>query len=71
METLMIDGSRRVELLDVLVLDAGGLGMRCQVGEKVVFVPPLRCLPLTEIKRTGDRGRLVLPHDLALELGLA
>jgi hypothetical protein len=25
----------------------------------------------TEIKKQGDRGRLVLPHDLAVELGLA
>jgi hypothetical protein len=28
-------------------------------------------LPGSQIKRTGDRGRLVIPHDLAEDLGLA
>ena len=67
----MIDGSQRVELLNVVVVDARRLVMRCRVGEKEVWVPPLRVLPGTQIKRTGDIGRLVLPHDLAVELGLA
>lgn len=45
--------------------------MRCRVGSKIVLVPPLRLLPGTQIRYTGDRGRLVLPHDVAVDLGLA
>jgi len=40
------------------------------VGEKIVAVPPLRMLPGTTISQTGDHGRLVLPRELALNLGL-
>jgi hypothetical protein len=70
-EIVMIDGTKRVEVDDVEVLDGGGLVMRCRVGDKIVFVPPLRLLPGTQIRHTGDRGRLVLPHDVAVDLGLA
>jgi hypothetical protein len=67
----MIDGAQRIEIDDVEVLDGGGLVMKCRVGDKILFVPPLRMLPGSQIKRTGDRGRLVIPHDLAEDLGLA
>jgi hypothetical protein len=67
----MIDGTKRVEFEDVEVLEAGGLVMRCRVGGKIVLVPPLRLLPGTQIRQTGDRGRLILPHDVAVDLGLA
>ena len=66
----MIEGAACVEIVDVEVLDAGNLVMRCCVGEKVVWVPSLRTLPGTTVVRRGDRGRLVLPHDLAVDLGL-
>jgi hypothetical protein len=67
----MIEEARRVEIADVEALDGGGLVMHCRVGNRVVWVPSLGMLPGTEIKRQGDRGWLVLPHDLAVNLGLA
>jgi hypothetical protein len=67
----MIEGTKYVEFTDVEVLDYSGPVMCCRVGDRVVWVPALRVLPGTEIKTQGDRGRLVLPPDLAVELGLA
>jgi len=67
----MLEGAQRVEIEDVEVLDYGGLVMRCRVGDRIVWLSPLRVLTGTEIKKEGDRGRLVLPHDLAVDLGLA
>ena len=66
----MMDGATRVEVTNVEVLDAGSLVMKCRVGEKILFVPPLRLLPGTTIRRIGDNGKLVLEQDLARELGL-
>ena len=43
----------------------------CRVGKKkVVSVPPRRMLPGTTIAHTGDRGRLVLSREVALNLSL-
>jgi hypothetical protein len=70
-EAATVYWSERVVVADVEVLDGGSLVWRCRVGDKIVWVPPLRVLPGTQIYRRGDRGRLVLPHDLAVELGLA
>jgi len=67
----MMDGAERVELSGVEVIDAGGLVMKCRIDGKVVFVPPLRVLRGTTIRRLGDRGTLVLEAELARELGLA
>jgi len=67
----MMDGTTRVEFNDVEVLDAGGLLLTCRVSDQIVLVPRLRVLPGTTIRRSGDRGRLVLEQDLARELGLA
>ena len=67
----MINGADRVEFSDVKVIRADDLVITCQVGEKIVAIPPLRTLPGTEISRTGDQGRLVLPRDVAVSLGLA
>jgi hypothetical protein len=67
----MLEEAVRVEIADVEVLDYGNLVMRCRVGDRVVWVPSLRVLTETTIQKRGDRGRLVLPHDLAVELGLA
>jgi len=66
----MVDGSRRVEFDDVEVIRDANLILMCRVGTKVVAVPPLWMLPGTTIARTGDRGRLVLSRELALNLGL-
>lgn len=66
----MTDGERRSEFLGVEVLDDGGLTLRCRIEGKVVSIPPLRMLEGTEVRRTGDRGRLVIPWDVAVDLGL-
>ena len=67
---IMIDGSTRVAFDDVEVVRHAALILMCRVGEKIVAVPPLRMLPGTTISQTGDHGRLVLPRELALNLGL-
>lgn len=66
----MIDGFLRVTIEGVEVVRATGLVLMCRVGEKVVGVPPLRMLPGTTIQTLGDRGTLVLPREVALNIGL-
>ena len=66
----MINGSKRVEFDDVRVVNDTGILLMCNVGGKVVGVPRLRILPGTTVRWNGDCGRLVLPHDVALNLGL-
>ena len=66
----MLEAAECVEIADVEVLDGGSLVMRCRIGDRVLWVPSLGTLPGTEIARQGDRGRLVLPQDLAVDLGL-
>ena len=66
-----MDGSDRVTFEDVEVTrDGGGVILSCRVGKKMVGVPPRRMLSGTTIARTGDRGRLVLSREMALNLGL-
>ena len=61
----------RVSFDDVVVTsDGGGVILKCRVGTKVVWVPPRRMLRGTTIARMGDRGRLVLRREVALNLGL-
>jgi len=67
----MTDETEQLEFSDVVVLIDTGLVLKCRVGETVVSVPPLRMLPGTTIRRAGDRGTLMLPVDVAKELGLA
>jgi hypothetical protein len=67
----MLEATNRVEIADVEALDSGGLVMRCRIGNRVVWVRSLGMLPGTKIKRQGDRGRLVLAHDVAVDLDLA
>jgi hypothetical protein len=66
----MIDGSDRVEFANVEVINQRGFVLTCRVGDHVVGVPELRMLLGTKIHRTGDRGRLVLRRDAAVNLGL-
>ena len=47
--------------------DGAGIILSCRVGKKVVSVPPRR---ITTIAHTGDRGRLILSRETALNLGL-
>jgi len=43
----------------------------CRVGSTLVSVPPRRILPGSQVRRRGDRGKLVLPKEVAVDLGLA
>jgi hypothetical protein len=70
LEAEMIDGAQRVEFKDVEVITATYFTLRCLVGGKFVGVPSLKMLPGTDIARRGDRGRLILPRDVAERLGL-
>jgi len=66
----MISGSLQVELDNVEVVRETDLVLMCRVGERVVGVPPRRMLPGTTVCRRGDRGRLILPREVALNLDL-
>jgi len=67
----MMDGTNRIELRDVEVVEGGdGLFILCRVGDKVVRIPSLRRLPGTTISWPGDRGVLVLEREFAVVLGL-
>src|SRR5262245_34412176 len=70
LEAEMIDGAQRVEFKDVEVIAATYFTLLCLVGGKFVGVPSLKMLPGTDIARRGDRGRLILPRDVAERLGL-
>jgi hypothetical protein len=65
-----MDDTTPVEFTDVEVLDVGSLLLTCRVSDQIVFVPRMRVLPGTTIRRSGDRGTLVLARVLARELGL-
>ena len=64
------DGASRVEFADVEVVSANNLVLICRVGDRTVAVPASRILPGTEVEHAGDRGRLVIRRELALNLGL-
>ena len=64
-----MNGADRVEFADVQVIEHGDV-MRCMVGTRLVAVPPSCMLPGATISQTGDRGRLVLPREVALNLRL-
>jgi hypothetical protein len=66
----MMDGANRVEFDDVEVI-SDGIILSCRVGRSIVWIPLRRMLPGTTIARRGDRGRLVLPREVAINLDLA
>ena len=66
----MEDGAQRVEFTDVEVVSANNLILMCRVGNRTVAVPVRRILSGTDVARAGDRGRLVIGRELALNLGL-
>ena len=66
----MIDGSDRVEFSDVEVRSTSDHVTTFQILGQIVTVPWRQILPGTTITAQGDRGRLVLPRQLALTLGL-
>ena len=55
---------------DVEVLGKSNLVLRCRIRDRIVGIPPLRLLPGSQIVAVGDRGRVVLPEDVATRLGL-
>ena len=59
-----------VILRDVEVVDKTDLRVICRVGDRTIKIPPLRILEGTTIRSPGDRGVLILPRDVAEELGL-
>ena len=67
----MINCAEQIEVRDVEVVAATYFTLRCIIGGRYVGVPSLKTLPGTDVARRGDRGRLVLPRDVAERLGLA
>jgi hypothetical protein len=59
-----------VEFSDALVLFDTGLSFVCLVDGLRVRVPSLLMGAGTEVRRIGDRGRLVIPRTLAVSIGL-
>jgi hypothetical protein len=66
-----IEGSDRVEFRDVEALSYRRRSLVCRVGSMLVSVPPDRILPGSQVRRRGDRGKLVLPKKVAIDIGLA
>jgi hypothetical protein len=60
----------RVVLHDVEVVEHGEDTVRCRIGAAVVSIPPLRMLPGSTVSYPGDRGRLVLPREVAVQFKL-
>ena len=70
-ESVIMEGSDPVEFRDVEALSYRRLSLVCRVGSTLVSVPPRRILPGSQVRRCGDRGKLVLPKEVAVNLGLA
>ena len=70
-ESVVMEGSERLEFRDVEALSYRRLSLVCRVGSTLVSVPPRRILPGSQVRRRGDRGKLVLPKEVAVDLGLA
>jgi hypothetical protein len=67
----MMSRHKRAEFFDVEVLKADHLIVLCRVGRKVVGIPTRRILPgTTLVQQAGAIGRLVISHEMALNLGL-
>jgi hypothetical protein len=71
-EGFVVMGGYRAEFTDVEVLKADDVIVLCRVYGKVVGIPTHRMLPGTTIgaAEVGTTGRLVISHEMALNLGL-
>jgi len=54
----------------VEVVDGGGYTIECRIDGTVVTLPALFILPGSTVWKRGDRGTLVMPRQVAAELGL-
>jgi len=61
----------RVSFTDVELVDGGGYTIQCRINGTLVTLPALFMLPGTTVWSRGDRGTLVMPRQVAAELGLA
>lgn len=59
-----------MEFSDALVLFDTGLSLVCLVNGIRVRVPSRLMLSPTEVRQTGQRGKLVIPRYLAVNIGL-
>jgi len=66
-----MDGQGCLEFDNVVVVSNTGLLLVCRVNGQAVSVLPQEMLFGTTIWQPGDDGRLVLPRQVALKLGLA
>jgi hypothetical protein len=64
------DPAERCEFRGVEAPESDGLVLRCRVAGAVVGVPLLRMLPGTTLHRRGDLGVLIIPAEVAANLGL-
>ena len=66
-----IDTQDFVTFEDVEAIASNGLGLLCRVSGKEVWVPYAN-MPRRErtVRRPGDRGRLIVPHWLTVNLEL-
>ena len=60
----------RVSFTDVELVDGGGYTIQCRINGTLVTLPALFMLPGTTVWSRGDRGTLVMPRQVAAELGL-
>ena len=66
---VVIDGSRRAQFEGVEVVRGTDLILMCGWGRSWSVCHGGGCWPGTTIAREGDRGRLVLAYEVALNLG--
>jgi hypothetical protein len=66
----MIDGTQRVQWDNVHAIREAGRFLICRIGTRLIGVTVRWMLPGTTIERAGDWGRLVLPRQVPLDLGL-
>ena len=60
-----------VEYADAQVLFDTGMSLVCLVEHIRVRIPKSHVQPGSEVRRNGDRGKLVIPKWLAVDTGLA
>ena len=62
--------TQTMEFADVEIVHINSLMAMCRVDNRIVAVPLGRILSGSEVAYTGDRGRLIIGRELALNLQL-